>query len=242
MVYYHSSLKSDNFFMETRQETLLFRVIENYIKTAEPVGSKFLSSLKGFDWSEATIRNELRALEESGFLTHPHTSAGRIPTTNGYKYYLEKTDVSSVNPGASEINELENAVKGASDEVHELKMLAKTLVDLTNETVLVAFSPDSVYYTGLANLFLKPDFKEMSLVASLSAVFDRCEEVIPTFYTRVSAEPRYYLGKEHPFGEMISILSVRFGKDKNSMLILLGPQRMDYKHNWGLFTKAIELI
>lgn len=228
--------------METRQETLLFQVIENYIKTAEPVGSKFLASLKGFDWSEATIRNELRALEELGFLTHPHTSAGRIPTTSGYKYYLEKTDVSLVHPHASEVKMLEEAFNEAGDSVNELKSLAKTLVDLTHETILVAFSPDSVYYTGLSNLFQKPDFKEMSLVASLSQVFDRCEEVIPTFYNKVTAEPRYYLGKEHPFGEMISILSVRFGKDKNSMLILLGPQRMDYKHNWGLFTKAIELI
>jgi transcriptional regulator of heat shock response len=58
----------------------------------------------------------------------------------------------------------------------------------------------------------------------------------------VGTEPRYFLGDEHPFGEMMSALSVRFGKNQESMFILLGPQRMDYKHNWGLFTSALELL
>ena len=66
--------------METRQQQLLNLVIENHIATAEPVGSKFLVSEGNLDWSEATVRNELRILEEEGYLTHPHTSAGRIPT------------------------------------------------------------------------------------------------------------------------------------------------------------------
>ena len=78
--------------MNTRQEQLLTLVIEKYIATAQPIGSKVLVSEAGLDWSEATVRNELRELEEMGYLTHPHTSAGRIPTEAGYKYYIEKTD------------------------------------------------------------------------------------------------------------------------------------------------------
>src|SRR5690349_1685550 len=85
--------------MDPRQEELLTLVIESYIKNAEPIGSKFLVSFGDLDFSEATVRNELRELEQAGYLTHPHTSAGRIPTEKGYRHYvsqlnLEKSHIS----------------------------------------------------------------------------------------------------------------------------------------------------
>jgi heat-inducible transcriptional repressor len=60
--------------LEERQQKLLELVIEQYVATAEPVGSRFLVEVGGLDWSEATVRNELRTLEEAGYLTHPHNS------------------------------------------------------------------------------------------------------------------------------------------------------------------------
>ena len=63
--------------MEPRQEKLLKLIIENYIKTAEPIGSKFIVEVGDLEVSAPTIRNEMRELENSGFLTQPHTSAGR---------------------------------------------------------------------------------------------------------------------------------------------------------------------
>lgn len=91
--------------LEERQQKLLELVIEQYVATAEPVGSRFLVEVGGLDWSEATVRNELRTLEEAGYLTHPHTSAGRIPTIDGYRFYIdtispEKLKVSKAEMGA----------------------------------------------------------------------------------------------------------------------------------------------
>jgi heat-inducible transcriptional repressor len=82
--------------MDTRQEQLLKLVIENHIEKAEPVGSKFLVNAKKLDWSEATVRNDLRALEEEGYLSHPHTSAGRVPTEKGYKFFVDGLDLKNV--------------------------------------------------------------------------------------------------------------------------------------------------
>lgn len=228
--------------LEPRQEELLQLVIESYIKTAEPVGSRFLVEEGKLDWSEATVRNELRALEEAGFLTHPHTSAGRIPTIAGYELYLSKIDPALLAVKASESEKLGAAQKALADYEASCKNLAKTLVDLSKESVIVAFSSEKMYYTGLSNLFSKPDFAEMKLVASVSRVFDRCEEYLPRFYDRVGAEPRPYIGREHPFGEMLSVVASRFGENNASLIILLGPQRMDYKKNWSLLKQVRELI
>lgn len=228
--------------LESRQEQLLTLVVEHYIKTAEPIGSRFLVEKAGLDWSEATVRNELRALEETGFLTHPHTSAGRIPTLEGYKHYLSTITWAEFHADRNESSALEKAKQKEGEYSVVCKNIAKELVELSKEAIIVAFSADKIYYTGLANLFQKPDFGEIRLVASVSQVFDRCEELLPRFYNFVRNEPKYFLGKEHPFGEMLSVLSMRFGKEDESLMALLGPQRMDYKRNWGLMQKAKELI
>jgi heat-inducible transcriptional repressor len=74
--------------MTERRRRILELVVREYISTAQPVGSEALSRLK-LGVSSATIRNELAALETGGYLTHPHTSAGRIPTEKGYRYFVE---------------------------------------------------------------------------------------------------------------------------------------------------------
>lgn len=73
-----------------RQQTILACVIREHIDTAKPVGSKLLAEKYHIDYSAATIRAELAYLEETGYLTHPHTSAGRIPTDTGYRYFVER--------------------------------------------------------------------------------------------------------------------------------------------------------
>lgn len=227
--------------LEERQQKLLELVISTFISSAEPVGSRFLVETAGLDWSEATVRNELRLLEEEGYLTHPHTSAGRIPTTKGYRFFIERFVPADIKIGKSDQVALEKAFVHDDKEV-AYKNVAKALVQLSDETVIMAFSAEKMYYTGLSNLFSKPDFAELQLVASVSRVFDRCEEYLPRFYERVTTEPVCYLGKDHPFGEMLSCVAARIGENGESLIILLGPQRMDYKHNWALLKKVKELL
>jgi heat-inducible transcriptional repressor len=73
-----------------RQQTLLAFVVREFVETAKPVGSKLLAEKYRLDASAATIRAELARLEEMGYLTHPHTSAGRMPTDSGYRYFVER--------------------------------------------------------------------------------------------------------------------------------------------------------
>ena len=228
--------------MESRQQKLLTLVIENYIATAEPVGSRFLVEKAGLDWSEATVRNELRALEEGGYLSHPHTSAGRVPTTKGYEYYLRQLNLGATTASRKESDLLKEAFRAYNDFEQAMKNVAKKLVEVSDETVLIAFSPEKVYYTGLANLFEKPDFEEMKQIATISDAFDNCDQCLPEFIGKVKSEPEFFLGNEHPFGSMLSVVASRFGDDNKSLIVLLGPQRMNYKKNWSLVHKIIEII
>jgi len=233
--------------MDTRQSQLLNLVVDSYIKTAEPIGSRFLLSKGKLDVGEATVRNDLRALEEEGFLTHPHTSAGRIPTEKGYRAYLAELDMAKAKISKKENDVLgmslkEPAFAKATADKQEIgyKNLAKTLAELSDETVILAFSPEKVYYTGLSNLFSKPEFQQLQLVADVSQIFDHCEDCLKTFFDEVENEPKYFIGKEHNFGNALSVAAFRFGED--SLLALLGPMRMNYAHNFGLINKAKELL
>ena len=75
--------------MTPRRRAVLGLVIRSYIETRLPVGSKAFVDGYGLDVSPATIRNEMAVLEEMGYLTHPHTSAGRVPTEQGYRFFVE---------------------------------------------------------------------------------------------------------------------------------------------------------
>jgi heat-inducible transcriptional repressor len=73
-----------------RQEEVLRAVVERHISSGQPVGSKHIAGEGGLDWASSTIRNELHRLEDLGYLNHPHTSAGRVPTEVGYRYYVDE--------------------------------------------------------------------------------------------------------------------------------------------------------
>ena len=76
--------------LSERQNQILSLVVERYVDDGRPVGSRALANRADIDWSSSTVRAELASLEEEGFLTHPHTSAGRVPTDSGYRFYVER--------------------------------------------------------------------------------------------------------------------------------------------------------
>jgi heat-inducible transcriptional repressor len=76
--------------LSERERQILEAIVRNYIISASPTSSRYLSRQKDFSLSSASIRNVMYDLEERGFITQPHTSAGRIPTDKGYRYYVDQ--------------------------------------------------------------------------------------------------------------------------------------------------------
>ncbi len=117
-----------------RKQKILQAVIADYIRTAEPVGSKTLSTMYSLEYSPATIRNELADLEEMGYLTHPHTSAGRIPTDMGYRWYVNNM-MEWKEPTAVEKNIIEERLYSEAEELEKtIEHAAEVLSKITNLT------------------------------------------------------------------------------------------------------------
>ncbi len=218
--------------MELRQEQLLFLLIENYIQTAEPIGSKFLAEIGSLGVSGATIRNELSELEKAGYLTHPHTSAGRIPTEKGYKYYVEH--LSGEKKLAKSVQEkIQELVQEHSSQELLLKALGKEASAFTQNAVIIAFGNDKIYYTGISYLFSQPEFQNVNHTIRVSSIFDHCEEHVPGLFEKASLESNSILiGSENPLGAVCSTVMAQV--EKNILFALLGPMRMDYKKSMAL--------
>ncbi|MBU0661098.1 hypothetical protein KKG22_02865 [Patescibacteria group bacterium] len=226
--------------MLTDRQLQIFQfVIEQYIKTAEPIGSKFLAESGVFDIREATIRNELRALEEAGYLTHPHTSAGRIPTESGYRFFVEELLVlKEIGNKAQE--EFDIIAKSEYDKQQKQKFFAKYLAEVSGTAIIVVFDRNSMYYTGFSSLFSEPEFREYEKALSVSAIFDKCESCLETLKKEKEKGKYYLIGKENPLSEHCSTLLGSFGE--NGLFLLTGPMRMDYGRNISYLNKILGLI
>jgi heat-inducible transcriptional repressor len=220
-----------------RQQELLILVIESFIHSAEPVGSKFLAYEEKIGWSEATIRNDLRALEEAGYLTHPHTSAGRVPTEAGYRFYVNSMDNSKIKLTAKDDERLERVLVLADEHETVCKSAAKEAAAISQNAVIIAFNLDKIYYTGFSYLFEKPEFINTEMVINTSRMFDQCEKCLGRFESRISRSPEIYIGSEHPFGGYLSATAMRLNNFKEGMFVILGPMRMDYKKNLAILNK-----
>lgn len=224
--------------MEKRQELLLKLIVESYIKTAEPVGSNFLVLKSGLDISAPTIRNEMRELEEAGYLTHPHTSAGRIPTELGYQYYVE--NLMEAKKTKTKIKtKIEDVVKEEPDEMKKVKNVARLISDETGDAVVVAFGPNNVYYTGISGLFSQPEFSDRENLNNVSTIFDRCEETMNGMFETIGSEIDILIGQKNPFGESCGLVATKFGDE--GMIAVIGPTRMDYGESVELL-KIVKLI
>src|SRR4029077_10037384 len=105
--------------LENRKRKLLQAVIYQYIRTAKPVGSQVIVDKYNFGLSTATVRNLLSDLEKEGFLTHPHTSAGRIPTDKGYRFYVDSLlEIQTM--AAAEEDKIRKEYAAKSKEVEDL--------------------------------------------------------------------------------------------------------------------------
>ncbi|MDQ4081815.1 MAG: heat-inducible transcriptional repressor HrcA [Actinomycetota bacterium] len=154
-----------------RQEEILARVVENYVTTGSPVGSKTLVEKEGMDVSASTVRYELAVLEERGFLTHPHTSAGRVPTDLGYRYYVDRVlERLEPRPG-----DLDLDLSDAPTQVDTaLRATTDALAQLTHLLALVSAPPlETTMVRHVEVLLLQPQLVMVVVITSTGGVTKR---------------------------------------------------------------------
>ncbi len=227
--------------LTTRQEQILFAIIEEYAEIATPVGSVTLAKL--FNVSSATIRAEMARLEEAGYIAQPHTSAGRVPTDAGYRYYVntlaEQPDgVESLSQATSYHEEkpieranrvLEVRIGSQTRADSAIRGAVDSLVDLTGNLGLATIG-DQLYISGIGRLFTQPEFLDSERVQSVAKLLDNLEP-----WLREAAPGQalnIFIGQENPIGKtsQASLIISRFRSpySDRSYIGVLGPTRQNY--------------
>jgi len=229
--------------LEDKISQVLLAIIEEYIETAQPVGSLELAEKYEIDLSSATIRNYMSHLEEEGYLCQPHISSGRIPTESAYQFYSENYNHDFEALPKSTRSRVQNFMtrwRGEDligDREIFLKATAKMLAEVSGDLAMVEFKPNDVYYTGLAYLFEQPEFEENQIVVSTGRFIDRVDEMLDQLRNLCTNDIEVFIGKENPIDRQFSVIlgRYRFGNENaEGMLGLIGPLRMPYARNVAL--------
>jgi transcriptional regulator of heat shock response len=222
--------------MSSRRLEILRAIVDEYVATQEPVGSKSIADRHGLGISPATIRNEMAVLEDEGLITQPHTSAGRIPTDLGYRLFVDK--LATVKPlSSAERRAIESFLEGSSDLEELLKKSAKLLADITKQVAVVTYptlgelqSRDKMAISGTAHLARSGDDLGLILSPILEALEEQVvllrllNEVHPTVHVRIGSE------QSETNLQTTSLVTVGYGLDTAQLgaVGVLGPTRMDY--------------
>ncbi|MDO4156098.1 MAG: heat-inducible transcriptional repressor HrcA [Oscillospiraceae bacterium] len=154
--------------MDARKKNVLLAVVEAYIQTGEPVGSKMISQLPQIHVSAATVRNDMAVLEELGYLEQPHTSAGRVPTYSGYRFYIEQVVQQETLP-ESERERLDAMLGDESQMTEDLLIQSATtaLAEITKcATVVSDFAPK---YSVISKVEVIPTGKRLYVVLLITS-------------------------------------------------------------------------
>jgi len=216
--------------MTERQKQILSAIVEQYAEVAAPVGSSLLA--KVFNVSSATIRAEMAELERMGYIRQPHTSAGRIPTDRGYRFYVNSL-AQNVEPNAPERRAeraLTARVQHAGLPERTIRNAVDTLVELTHNLGLATIG-NQLYISGLSNLFGQPEFSTGQQVQQVARLLDNLE---PWLREAAPNEPlSVFIGAENPIGRSadVSLIISRFRSpfSDHSYIGVLGPTRQSYR-------------
>ena len=224
--------------MEDHLQQLLKAVIEEYVATAEPVGSQHLVERYRLDVSPATIRNWFADLEEAGYLEQPHTSGGRVPTEKGFRHYIN-TFVRNKPANKRERETLEKSASDKHDKGARLKNVARALAELSGQAAFVELNEADTFYTGLSQLFSQPEFENRQNVVALTEALEGLDETLRHLQRRSFSEPQALVGGENPFGSGCGAVVVSF---EDGMIGLLGPLRLDYQSCLSLLFTALNIL
>ena len=224
--------------MTERQNQILRAIVEQYAEVASPVGSSLLA--KVFNVSSATIRAEMAELERLGFIHQPHTSAGRVPTDKGYRYYVNGLAEHDETPTERRAERaLAARVEGGGLPERTIRNAVDTLVELTHNLGLATIG-DQLYMSGLSNLFGQPEFAGGHSVQQVARLLDNLE---PWLREAAPNEPlSVYIGAENPIGRSAgaSLIISRFRSpySDRSYIGVLGPTRQQYRNVMNLVEHA----
>ena len=214
--------------MQERQLEILRAIVEEYVATEEPVGSKIIAQRHGLGVSPATIRNEMAILEEAGLIAQPHTSAGRIPTNIGYRLFVDK--LATVKPFSNaERRGIEAFLVGAVDVDDIVTRTVKLLAQITRQVAVVQYpSLTKSRVRHMELVLLHPARAMLVLITDTGRVeqkiielpFDLSEEILSELHQKINTAIH-----GHPLSRVAyqidGILNSFTGAERNSLAVII---------------------
>ncbi|MBU0577849.1 hypothetical protein KJ742_04330 [Patescibacteria group bacterium] len=233
--------------MDLRKRQILEAIINSFIQSSNPVGSKYIYESYDFGVSPATIRNEMAALENEGYITQPHTSAGRVPTSMAYRMLVDQMQIQ---------NQLMERVKRDMTKVRQEYYLKKTKEKLYDTVAILAGVTDNIsfatlpdknhiFYIGISNILKKPEFitqpeKATQVIEILeNDLFNALSDL------DITEEGAIYIGEENilPEFQSCSLLAIPYRHNGfDGVMGILGSTRMDYPYNLAALRTAIQYL
>ncbi len=232
-----------------RKQKILKAIVKHFVQTAEPVGSKTILVSYRFDVSPATIRNDMANLEKEGLIYQPYTSAGRIPTDEGYRLYVDEiADYKEAKKNALsklKIIRKQYHVEKIKEQIYD----AVNLISRATENVSFATTPDNerTFYLGIANALKQPEFISQSINASqVIEVLER-DDYFRRLLEKLDTDDsvKSFIGKENILEQIHSctLMVTTYEKDGfKGYMGILGPTRMNYPFNRAVLEEVKSLL
>lgn len=239
---------SDLYTMNNRQKQVLSAVVELYTETAMPVGSQALLEHFDFPVSAATLRSDMVTLEEEGYLYQPHVSAGRIPTDQGYRMYVEEMMGEETLSRKDQERLQKELLMLKAKHVRLGRTTAKLLSALSgNLAVSGIIGKDEVYDFGMKELIEKPEFQEMDELCRLVETMDSLDEKLDGIMLKLKdGETQIFIGNENPISGIdncsMIVAPYQNKEGERGMLAIIGPKRMEYAKNKSLIEYMKKLL
>lgn len=226
--------------LKDRQKSILKAAIEGHIKTAHPIASQEIVRNFKLGLSPATIRNEMLALDELGYLKQPHTSAGRVPTDQGYRFFVDNL-ISEVFLSEKE-TQLINETFSIENEEKFIKEFGGIVSEISSMFTMVGtFEEDLFYETGFSKIMGEPEFYNQKDLKTFGQLVDFLgEEMLNFFHDEIYNLDGYegekiLIGDENPLKEARSysmiLSSWQHPQGFRGFFTMLGPKRTNYsKH------------
>lgn len=229
--------KAEITFMDTneRQKQVLKTVVEEYVKHSAPIGSGHVVEMLAMPVSSATVRNDMVILTDLGLLEQPHTSAGRIPTSAGYKIYIDMTMKERKELSRRQREILTKHFSHMKNMQEKFKEAARLLSELSGNVSLLVDEADKVYMSGLSNIPKLPEFRDEEFSEDFMELLEDPATYLKGLVKKKNDSKILLAGENN---SKTSIVITRFGSDGKKVISVIGPMRMHY----GKALPAVEYI
>jgi heat-inducible transcriptional repressor len=217
-----------------RQMQILKIVIEEYIDTAQPVGSELLDKKYNLGVSPATIRNEMSQLIRTGYLSQPHISAGRVPTPKALRFYVKQLMKEENLSVAEEVSVKERVWDARSQLEDLLREAARVLADKTKCVGLAVTNQNKAYHAGYINLLDEPEFFDIDVTKSVFTLLDETTQLLSILNHVADDDPIHILfgddlENRHLYPVSIVFSDFSLGQIRGSVGVV-GPARLNFSH------------